>query len=138
MIEIGKKITVYSYLINETYCCDCFFDRVMSLIDPSKEFTEYDEFINILENEFSRKYLIILFGGKILLICRELIQFVLKIKKEDEKIQLSHCVTDFISDGNEIIEVCSVCFIKIIENNSLLKHFKIKKEVRDETYYLYL
>ena len=45
---------------------------------------------------------------------------------------------DFISDGNEIIEVCSVCFIKIIENNSLLKHFKIKKEVRDETYYLYL
>ena len=138
MIEIGKKITVYSYLIKEIYCCDCFFDRVMSLIDPSKEFTEYDEFINILENEFSRKYLIILFGGKILLICRELIQFVLKIKKEDENIQLSHCVTDFISDGNEIIEVCSVCFIKIIENNSLLKHFKIKKEVRDETYYLYL
>ena len=115
MIEIEKKIIVYSYLIKEIYCCDCFFDRVMSLINSSKEFTEYDKFINILENEFSRKYVIILFGGQILLICRELIQFIFKIKKEDEKIQLSHCVTDFISDGNEIIEVCSVCFIKIIE-----------------------
>ena len=115
-----------------------FFDRVMSLINSSNEFTEYDKFINILENEFSRKYVIILFGGQILLICRELIQFILKIKKEDEKIQLSHCVTDFISDGNEIIEVCSVCFIKIIEKNNLLKHFKIKEKVRDETYYLYL
>ena len=110
----------------------------MSLIDSSKEFTKYDEFINILENEFSRKYVIVLFGGKIVLLCRELIKFILKIKKEDEKIQLSHCITDFISDGDDIIEVCSVCFIKIIEDNKLFKHFKTKKKVRDETYYLYL
>ena len=138
MIEIKKKIIVYSYLITEIYCCDCFFDRIMSLIDSSKEFTKYDEFINILENEFSRKYVIVLFGGKIVLLCRELIKFILKIKKEDEKIQLSHCITDFISDGDDIIEVCSVCFIKIIEDNKLFKHFKSKKKVRDETYYLYL
>ena len=138
MIEIKKKIIVYSYLITEIYCCDCFFDRIMSLIDSSKEFTKYDEFINILENEFSRKYVIVLFGGKIVLLCRELIKFILKIKKEDEKIQLSHCITDFISDGDDIIEVCSVCFIKIIEDNKLFKHFKTKKKVRDETYYLYL
>ena len=112
----------------------------MSLIDPSKEFSEYDEFINILENEFSRKYVIILFGGKIVLIYRELIKFILKIKKEDEKIRLSHCVTDFISDRDDIIELCSVCFIEIIENNKLLKHFKIqkKKKIRDENRYLYL
>ena len=128
MIEIKKKIIVYSYLITEIYCCDCFFDRIMSLIDSSKEFTKYDEFINILENEFSRKYVIVLFGGKIVLLCRELIKFILKIKKEDEKIQLSHCITDFISDGDDIIEVCSVCFIKIIEDNKLFKHFKTKKK----------
>ena len=138
MIEIKKKIIVYSYLITEIYCCDCFFDRIMSLIDSSKEFTKYDEFINFLENEFSRKYVIVLFEGKIVLLCRELIKFILKIKKEDEKIQLSHCITDFISDADDIIEVCSVCFIKIIEDNKLFKHFKTKKKVRDETYYLYL
>ena len=138
MIEIKKKIIVYSYLITEIYCCDCFFDRIMSLIDSSKEFTKYDEFINFLENEFSRKYVIVLFEGKIVLLCRELIKFILKIKKEDEKIQLSHCITDFISDGDDIIEVCSVWFIKIIEDNKLFKHFKTKKKVRDETYYLYL
>ena len=138
MIEIKKKIIVYSYLITEIYCCDCFFDRIMSLIDSSKEFTKYDEFINFLENEFSRKYVIVLFEGKIVLLCRELIKFILKIKEEDEKIQLSHCITDFISDGDDIIEVCSVCFIKIIEDNKLFKHFKTKKKVRDETYYLYL
>ena len=138
MIEIKKKIIVYSYLITEIYCCDCFFDRIMSLIDSSKEFTKYDEFINILENEFSRKFVILIFGGTIILFCRELIKFIIKIKKEHEKIRRRHCVTDFISDGDDIIEVCSVCFIKIIEDNKLFKHFKTKKKVRDETYYLYL
>ena len=137
MIEINKKIKVYSYLITEIYCCDCFFDRVMSLINSSKEFTGCDEFINILENEFSRKFVILLFGGKIVLLCRELIKFIIKVKKEHEKIRLSHCLTDFISDGNEIIEICTVCFIQIIENNKLFRCFKTKK-VRDETYYLYL
>ena len=137
MIEINKKIKVYSYLITEIYCCDCFFDRVMSLINSSKEFIGCDEFINILENEFSRKFVILLFGGKIVLLCRELIKFIIKIKKEHEKIRLSHCLTDFISDGNEIIEICTVCFIQIIENNKLFRCFKTKK-VRDETYYLYL
>ena len=46
----------------------------------------------------------------------------------------SHCVTDFIPNGTEILEICAVCFIKIIENNILLKHFKMKKKIRDETY----
>ena len=138
MIEIEKKINVYSYLVTEIYCCDGFFDRIMSLINSSKEFTAYDTFLSILENEFSKKYVIVLFGGKIVLLSRELIKFIIKIKIEDEKLQLSHCVTDFISDGNEIIEICSVCFIKIIENNKLLKHFKTKKKVRDETYDIYL
>ena len=92
----------------------------MSLIDTSRKFSETNEFIDTLGNEFPNKYAIILFGGKVLLICRELIEFIIKIKEEDEKIKLSHCVTDFISDGNEILEICSVCFIKIVEKNRLL------------------
>ena len=138
MIQFSKKINVYSYIISDIYCCDCFFDRIASLINSLKEFTECDEFINILENEFSRKFVILIFGGTIILFCRELIKFIIKIKKKHEKIRRSHCVTDFISDGDDIIEICTVCFIKIIKNNMLLKHFKIKEEVRDETYYLYL
>ena len=139
MIEIEKKIIVYSYLITEIYCCDCFFDRIMTLIDNSRKFTEPNEFIEILEKEFdSKKYLLILFGGKVLLICKKLLDFIIKIKKEDEKIMLSHCVTDFISDGDQVLEICAVCFIKIVEKNRLLKHFQPKKKVRDETYYIYL
>ena len=108
------------------------------MINSLKEFTECDEFINILKNEFSRKFVILIFGGTIILFCRELIKFIIKIKKEHEKIRRSHCVTDFISDGDDIIEICTYCVIKIIKNNMLLKHFKIKEKVRDETYYLYL
>ena len=138
MIEIEKKIIVYSYLITEIFCCDCFFDRIMSLISSSEEFSRSDKFINILENEFSTRCVIILSGGKILLICREVIKFILKIKKDDEKMKLSRCIRDFISVGNEIVDFCSICFIKIIEDKKLLKHFKTKKKIRDETYYLYL
>ena len=129
MIEIEKKIIVYSYLITEIYCWDCFIDRIMTLIDNSRKFTEPNEFIEILEKEFdSKKYLLILFGGKVLLICKKLLDFIIKIKKEDEKIMLSHCVTDFISNGDQVLEICAVCFIKIVEKNRLLKHFKIKKK----------
>ena len=55
MIQFSKKINVYSYIISDIYCCDCFFDRIASLINSLKEFTECDEFINILENEFLKK-----------------------------------------------------------------------------------
>ena len=128
MIEIEKKIIVYSYLITEIYCWDCFIDRIMTLIDNLRKFTEPNEFIEILEKEFdSKKYLLILFGGKVLLICKKLLDFIIKIKKEDEKIMLSHCVTDFISNGDQVLEICAVCFIKIVEKNRLLKHFKMKK-----------
>ena len=104
MIEIQKKIFVYSYLLQEIYCCDCFFDRVMSLINSSEEFTD-SKFINILKKEF-QDYVIFLFGGQILLICRELIELILKIKKDDEAILKSSCFVHFISDGNEIIKNC--------------------------------
>ena len=136
MIEKCKKTNVYSYLITEIYCCDCFFERVMSLINSSKEFTACDEFINILENEFSRKFIILLFGGKIVLLCRELIKFVLKIKKENEKIRKRHCLTDQLNDGNEIIEICTICFIKIIQDNKLFTHFKLKTKSRNDYIFL--
>ena len=138
MIEIKKKNNCLLLFNYRNLLLDCFFDRVMSLIDTSRKFSETNEFIDTLVNEFPNKYAIILFGGKVLLICRELIEFIIKIKEEDEKIKLSHCVTDFISDGNEILEICSVCFIKIVEKNRLLQQFKTVKKIRGETYYIYL
>ena len=87
MIKIKKKIIVYSHLVTEVYSCDCFFDRVNSLIDTNLKFTKTNEFIDILEEEFDvKKYLILFFGGKIVLIYKILLNFILKIKKEDEKI----------------------------------------------------
>ena len=82
--------------------------------------------------------MILFFGGKIVLICKILLNFILKIKKEDEKIHLTHCVTDFIESGDRIMEICTVCFIKILVQNKFLKRFVTEKKVRDETYYLYL
>ena len=49
MIEIKKKIIAYSYLLTEIYFCDCFFDRIMSLIDNSRKYAEPNEFIEILK-----------------------------------------------------------------------------------------
>ena len=139
MIKIKKKIIVYSHLVTEVYSCDCFFDRVNSLIDTNLKFTKTNEFIDILEEEFDvKKYLILFFGGKIVLTCKILLNFIIKIKKEDEKIHLTHCVTDFIESGEEIREICTVYFIKILVENKFLKTFITEKKVRDETYYIYL
>ena len=116
-----------------------FFDRVNSLIDTRLKFTKTNEFIDILEEEYDvKKYLILFFAGKIVLICKILLNFILKIKKEDEKIHLTHCVTDFIESGEQITEICTVCFIKILVENNFLKKFLTEKKVRDETYYIYL
>ena len=60
------------------------------------------------------------------------------MKKEDEKIYLTHCVTDFIECGEQIREICTVCFIKILAENKFLKKFLTEKKVIDENYYIYL
>ena len=136
MIEIKKKTIVYSHLVTEIYSCDCFFDRVFSLI--RNNFVK-NEFIEILEKEFDEeKYLILFAAGKITWICKKILFFILKIKKDDEKIHLTHCVTDFIKSEDQITEICTVCFMEILDKNIFLKHFKTTKKVRDETYYLYL
>ena len=68
-----------------------------------------------------------------------MIKFVVKIKNENEKLRLKCCVTDFISNGDEIIEVCTICLIKIIENNRLFYHFKRNSGGnRNETDYFFL
>ena len=139
MIRIIKKKIFYSHLVTEVYSCDYFFDRVISLIDIRKKFTKTNEFIDILEEEFDvDKYLILFFGGKIVLICKILLNFILKMKEEDEKIYLTHCVPDFIECGEQIREICTVCFIKILAENKFLKKFLTEKKVIDETYYIYL
>ena len=137
MIKIKKKIIVYAHLVTEIYCCDCFFDRVNYLINEN---LKNDEFIDILEKEFDeKKYLILFFGGKMVLNSKSVLNFILKSKKKDEKMFLSHCVTDFIeSDEKNIIEICTVCFIQILIANKNFKHFSTEKKIRDETYYLFL
>lgn len=139
MIEIKKKIVVYAHLVKEIHLCDCFFDKVISLINNSENFAKNDKFINILEKEFdNEKYIITFFGGKIVMICKEVLSFILKIKKEEEKIILTHCVADFIKLEEEVFQMCTVCFIQIIQNNNFLKTFITEKKIRDETFYLYL
>ena len=139
MIEIKKKIVVYAHLVTEIHLCDCFFDKVISLINNSENFAKNDKFINILEKEFNNeKYIITFFGGKIVMICKEVLSFILKIKKEEEKIILTHCVADFIKLEGEVFQMCTVCFIQIIQNNNFLKTFITEKKIRDETFYLYL
>ena len=139
MIQYFKRINVYFYTISDIYCCDCVFNRILGLLESSEEFSKPDEFIDILENEFSRNFVILHFGEKIVLFCRKLIKFIIKIKKQREKIRMNSCITDFISDGDKTIEVCPVCFIKIIDNNKLFHRFKRNLEsLRNETDYFFL
>ena len=83
MIEFEKKIKIYSYQLQDIYCCDCFFERVASLLFSTKEFTSCDEFINIFEEEFLKeKFVIQIFSGSILLSCKFMIKFVLDNNKK--------------------------------------------------------
>ena len=139
MIEFDKEIKIYSYKLHDIYCCDCFFERVTSLLFRFEEFTTCDEFIKILEKEFIKeKFVFFVFAGVIVLICRKLIKFVLENKKDHESIKKLKCITDLeVVDGKQIV-LCIVCFIKIIKENKILEHFKLKKKLRNEIECLYL
>ena len=64
MIEFEKIIGIYSYQLQDIYCCDCFFDRVASQLFSSKEFTSCDQFIKTFEKEFSEdKFVIKVFSS---------------------------------------------------------------------------
>ena len=141
MIQYSKRLNVYYYPISDIYCCGCYFDRVASLLYSSEEFSTPDKFIDKLEKDFPRRkfFVNLLFKRKIVLFCRNMIKFVVKIENENEKLRLKCCVTDFISNGDEIIEVCTICLIKIIENNRLFYHFKRNSGGnRNETDYFFL
>lgn len=138
MIEFEKEIKIYSYKIQDIYCCDCFFERVTSLVFCYEEFTTCDEFIQILKEEFKKKFIIFCFSGVILLMCKSLMKFILENKKDHEAIFNKKCITDAIDFEDEKILICVICLIKIIKNNKILKHFSLKEEHRNEVEYLYL
>ena len=55
MIIFDKKIKIYSYELQNVFCCDCFFETVARLLLGNKEFESCDEFIKILEKNFQEK-----------------------------------------------------------------------------------
>ena len=138
MIEFEKEIRIYSNKLQDIYCCDCFFERVTSLVFRSEEFSACDEFIQILKEEFQKNFLFLYFAGVIVLICKSLLKFIFKNKKDHEPLLMKKCITDVVFVDGERIIICIVCLIKIIESNKILKHFTLKKEYRNEMEYLYL
>ena len=136
MIEIKKKIFINSHLLTEIHSCDCFFERITSLINSNSSFDD-NRFIEKLENEFDvDRYLILIFGGSIVAVCKKMLNFLQKIIKE--RIFMEKCVLDFIKINDEIVRICTVCLLKVLRKTKILLHFLTSQEIYDETYYIYM
>ena len=96
MIEFEKIIGIYSYQLQDVYCCDCFFDRVAAKLFSSKEFTSCDQFIKNFENEFPEdKFVIKVFTGTVLLACNSMFKFTLDNKEKSDQLVRKSCIPDF-------------------------------------------
>ena len=136
MIEFQKIIKIYSYQLQDIFCCDCLFDKITTLLFSSKEFINYDEFMNVIEEEFEKDIFInFVFSGTFLLVCKSTIKFILE-NNETSPLMKRSCITDLIELENEKIRICTVCFLQIIERNNLLKKFKLEEKLRND--YLFL
>ena len=137
MIEFEKIIKIYSYQLQDIYCCDCFFDRIASKLFSSKEFTTCDEFIKTFEEKFPEdKFVIRVFSGSILMVCNAMFKFIVDNKKKSDQIMRRSCIVDFFDFGEIKLKVCIVCLIQIIERTETLKKFKLKETLRND--YLYV
>ena len=137
MIEFQKIIKIYSYQLQDIFCCDCIFDKVTTLLFSSEEFTTCDEFINVIEEEFVKdKFVNLAFSGAFLLVCKPTIKFILENKEIGERLMKRSCITDLIELENEKIRICTVCFLQIIERNNLLKKFKLEEKLRNDYFFL--
>ena len=137
MIEFEKIIKIYSYQLQDIYCCDCFFDRIVSKLFSSKEFTTCDEFIKTFEEKFPEdKFVIRVFSGSILMVCNAMFKFIVDNKKKSDQIMRRSCIVDFFDFGEIKLKVCIVCLIQIIERTETLKKFKLKETLRND--YLYV
>ena len=138
MIIFDKKIKIYSYELQNVFCCDCFFETVARLLLGNKEFESCDEFIKILEKKFPREnFTLFTFSGTVLLTCKNTLKFLIKAKKNNEVIMKRSCLLDFVENGENPIKFCLVCLLKIFHSNKYLEQFKVKDE-KDAVEYLYL
>ena len=138
MIIFDKKIKIYSYELQNVFCCDCFFETVAKLLLGNKEFESCDEFIKNVERKFPREnFASLTFSGTVLLTCKNTLKFVIPAKKNNEVIMKRSCLLDSVENGEEAIKFCLVCLLKIINNRKYLEQFK-KKDETDTIEYLYL
>ena len=80
MIAFELVMSKFSDVIQDIYCCDCLFETVLGLVSFEK-FSKYDEFIEVLERKFPKKYLFISFNGVSALMCKDVFNFISSSKK---------------------------------------------------------
>ena len=137
MIEFEKIIRIYSYQLQDIYCCDCFFDRIASKLFSSKEFTSYDGFIKTFEEKFpDDKFVIRVYCRSILLVCNPMFKFILDNKKKSDQLMKKSCIVDFFDFGEIEIKVCIVCLIEIVNRTETLKKFKLRRTLRNDFLYM--
>ena len=97
MMEFEKMIKIYSYQLQDVYCCDCFFDRVAAKLFSSRETTACDEFINTLEEKFpDDKFVVRVFCCSALLVCNSMFKFIVDNKKKSDPLMRKSCVPIFL------------------------------------------
>ena len=114
MIEFEKKIRIYSYQLQDIYCCDCFFDVIARKLFSDEDFDSCDEFIKSLEEKFpDEEFVIKVFCGSILLVCNPMFKFVIDNKGKFELMR-KPCIPDCFNLGEIEILACLVCVIGIV------------------------
>ena len=137
MIEFEKIIRIYSYQLQDIYCCDCFSDRIASKLFSSKELTSCDEFIRGFEEKFpEEKFVIRVFTCKVLMVCNSMFKFILDIKEKSDQLMKKSCIVDSFEFVENKIMVCIVCLMQILNKNETVKKFKLKKTLRNDFLYM--
>ena len=138
MIEFEKDIRVFSYKLEDIYCCDCVFEKVIAMVFNQKKFSGYNEFLEILQKKFPKDFLFMSFSGMLLIVCKDLLKFILKNKKEQQPVFMKSCFVDSFIIDDELKQICIVCLIKIVATNRILNYFKLKDKYRNEIRHLFL
>ena len=137
MIEFEKIVRIYSYQLQDIYCCDCFFDRIASKLFSSKELTSCDEFIRGFEEKFpEEKFVIRVFCCKVLMVCNSIFKFIIDNKKKSDQLMRRSCIVDFFEFDENEIKVCIVCLMQIVNGNETIKKFKLKRTLRNDFLYM--
>ena len=137
MIEFEKIIKIYSYQLQDIYCCDCFFDKIVFELFSKKEFSSCDEFMKTFEEKFpADKFVIGVFSGSIILVCNSMFQFTIDNKEKSDQLTRRSCIIDFFDFGEITLKVCIVCLIQLVNRTDTLKKFKLKETLRNDYFYV--